>query len=214
MLIKLATFSKQYGFWILLAFHFFGVVMMAFYDLELFASLTPLNLLQSALLVFFASEKQEWKKLARFFMAAFLIGYWAEVLGTQTGFPFGSYWYLPNLGPQLIEVPLIIGVNWFLLAYSAALWVKRWIASKVWQAALAAALMVLLDFFIEPLCEVLGFWAWEHQTAPWENYLGWYGVSLVVQIIFQRLNIKEDNSLGRWYFIFVTLFFMMLNILL
>ena len=55
---KLANFSKRYGLGILITFHFFGVVMMAYYDLDLFASFTPGNLMLSAILVFFASAQK------------------------------------------------------------------------------------------------------------------------------------------------------------
>lgn len=211
---KLANFSKRYGLGILITFHFFGVVMMAYYDLDLFASFTPGNLMLSAILVFFASAQKEWGKLGLFLSLSFLIGYWAEVLGTQTGFPFGSYQYLPNLGFQILAVPLVIGVNWFLIAYSAAMWARKFVASKWFQVLLASALMVALDLFIEPLCEVLGFWAWENKSAPLANYLGWYGVSILVQASLVGLKIKEDNPLARWYFVLVALFFIMLNILL
>lgn len=81
MLDKVANFAKRYGLAILFTFHFFGVLMMAFYDLNLFASFTPGNLLLSAFLVFMASEKREWPKLALFFILSFAIGYGAEVLG-------------------------------------------------------------------------------------------------------------------------------------
>lgn len=214
MLDTLARFSKQYGIYVLLAFHFFGVIMMAFYDLDLFASFTPGNLILSALILFFASERREWKKLAIFFSLSYLIGYLAELIGTQTGFPFGEYWYLPHLGPQLIGVPLVIGVNWFLIAYSAALWTRKFSPNSVVQVLVASALMVGLDLFIEPLCERLGFWAWADKIAPWQNYLGWYGVSMIVQLIFKALMINADNALARWYFVMVTLFFIMLNLLL
>ncbi len=211
---RLVSFARQYGFWVLLVIHFFGVIMMSYVDLDLFASFTPLNLLLSALLLFLASAQTEWKALFYFFSASFLIGFGAEVLGTQTGFPFGEYWYLPKLGPQRIGVPLIIGVNWFLLAYSSALWAAKWFSNLWIRVLVAAALMVGLDFFIEPLCETLGFWAWRAKVAPWENYLGWYGVSIVVQAIFVSLKIKNDNPLARGYLMLVALFFIMLNILL
>lgn len=214
MLDKAMLWSKRYGFWVLATFHFFGVVMMAYYDLDLFASFTPLNLLLSASLVLLAAQKEDLSKLISFFLLSFGIGYGVEVLGTQTGFPFGDYRYLENLGIQFWEVPPIIGINWFLLAYASALWTRQLISNSTFQIFIAAALMVGLDFFIEPLCEILGFWAWENKVAPWENYLGWYGVSLLVQWIYTRIGIQSDNLLARQYFVLVTLFFIMLNLLL
>lgn len=213
MLDPLRYFARGYGIWILGVIHFFGIWVIAYADRDFFAAFTPLNLLLSAGLVLLAASADEWSKIASFFLISFSIGFAVEVLGTQTGFPFGEYAYLHNLGPKLIEVPLMIGVNWFLLAYSTALWARKWFFNKIIRMIVAAALMVSLDFFIEPLCADLGFWAWEGNTVPWKNYLAWFVVAFVIQLFFVKLNIKQDTALARWYLPIIALFFIMLNLL-
>ncbi len=207
-------FSERYGLWILSIVHFFGVLVIPFWDLDYFAGFTPLNLLLSAVLIVGAAGNHELKKLTWFFVGSFALGFGVEVLGTQTGFPFGIYWYLDNLGPKWIEVPLMIGVNWFLLSYSSALWASRWFKSIWLRMIVASALMVGLDLFIEPLSQTLGFWAWEGNSIPLKNYLAWFVVSLIMQWFFCKLNIQRDNSLARWYLLLIAGFFSMLNILL
>jgi len=214
MLNNWRRISQAYGFYSLLVIHFFGVLVISFADLDFFAGFTPLNLLLSGLLILGAVKESEFKKVLLFALFSFSIGYGVEVLGTQTGFPFGEYWYLHNLGPKLIAVPLMIGVNWFVLAYSSALWAARWTAQPILRAFIASGLMVGLDFFIEPLSAILGFWAWEGNSIPPQNYLAWFVVALLIQAGFIRMKIAEDNVLARWYLPLITAFFILLNILL
>lgn len=214
MLDPLRLFAQKYGLWILGVIHFFGVWVIAFADLDFFAGFTPLNLFLSAALILLAASADDFPKLGYFFLISFSIGYLVEVLGTQTGFPFGEYWYLHNLGFKVFEVPIIIGVNWFVLAYSTALWTKRWFKFPLLQMVFAAALMVALDFFIEPLSATLGFWAWEGNIIPWENYLAWFVVAFIIQFFFVKLNLQHDTKLARWYLPLIASFFIMLNLFL
>lgn len=214
MLDPFRQFARSYGFWILAVIHFFGVIVISFADLDFFAAFTPLNLYLSAILVLLASQADDYPKMLHFLLASFTIGFGVEVLGTQTGFPFGDYRYLHNLGFKLIEVPIVIGLNWFLLAYSTALWAKRWTINPLLRMIIAAALMVGLDFFIEPLSAQLGFWAWAGNVIPWENYLAWFVVAFAIQFIFVKLNLQHDTKLARWYLPLIAFFFIMLNIFL
>lgn len=214
MQTRLQLLSRNYGLGLLAFVHFFGIWVISYGDRDFFAGFTPLNLILAALLFFGASSKQELPKLGIYALHCIGIGYGVEVLGTQTGIPFGNYAYLHNLGPKLIAVPLLIGVNWFLLAYSSALWAKLWSSSNLVRILIGAALMVGLDFFIEPLCAELGFWQWEGNKIPPQNYLAWFGVAMLMQALFIRLKLQADQALARWYLVLIALFFMMLNILI
>ena len=78
----------------------------------LVVSLTPLNLLMSSVLLILAEDNQ--KKAVFFLICCFVIGFSAEVLGVKTGILFGDYQYGETLGVKLWEVPLVIGLNWFI----------------------------------------------------------------------------------------------------
>ena len=209
MLEVLKSFTNKYGLWILGVVHFFGILVISFADTKFWASFTPLNLLLALVLVFLVATKM--RSLAVFFLISFSIGYLAELLGTQTGFPFGDYQYLQNLGPKIVEVPMLIGVNWFLMAYATRLWANSLLKFHLAQAILASLFMVSVDFFIEPIAATLGFWQWENDIIPIENYFGWLAVSFIVQVLFPRSLQDERNFIAKWYLPIIFLFFLILN---
>lgn len=206
---KLRQLANQYGLWVLAVIHFFGILVISWADTDFFASFTPLNLLISVGLIFMITTKM--RSLGIFFFISFTIGYLAELLGTQTGFPFGNYQYLNNLGPKLMEVPILIGVNWFLMAYASRLWTNTWFKSRIVQALAASVLMVVVDFFLEPIAATLGFWQWENDIIPSENYLGWLVVSFIVQTLFPKTLVAEKNQIAKLYLPMIFLFFLILN---
>lgn len=211
---KISAFMAAYGIWVLVALHFFGLMTMLMVDLNHFASYTPLNLLVSAAVLYWAAPRYAKPGMRLFFLSTFFIGYAAEYLGTQTGFPFGNYLYLDNLRPHLGGVPVVIGVNWFLLAYASAQLTDRFVRPAWLRVLSASALMVLLDFFIEPVAGTLGYWQWENDIIPWQNYLGWFGVSIIIQSIYQRWSGAHSNRWAQWYNLIVLIFFVILNLAL
>jgi putative membrane protein len=110
-------------------------------------------------------------------MVLILFGYSIEWVGIHTGWPFGAYQYLFALGPKLMGVPLIIGINWILLSYGS-LQVAKIFHGKThptWFLCIKASmLMLVMDAMIEPLCAQLGFWKWSWGFAPIQNYLAWF----------------------------------------
>lgn len=168
-------------------------------------SLTSINLLLTALLIVY-SHPGTLKTLMKFLAITFIIGYGVEVLGVHTGFPFGSYVYGETLGWKVLQVPLIIGVNWFLLSYTFGMLVKP-LKNAYLQVLLAAVGMVALDVLIEHVAMRLDYWSWEGGQIPWSNYLGWLAVSLVVQLIFVKLRFSTANTLSWPVFIAQLLYF-------
>ena len=59
-------------------------------------------------------------KFIVFMAIAFLIGFGAEVIGVNTSYLFGNYVYGVNLGPKLLNVSIVIGLLWGVLALGAA----------------------------------------------------------------------------------------------
>ncbi|MEQ8624724.1 MAG: carotenoid biosynthesis protein [Vicingaceae bacterium] len=179
-----------------------------------FIEKTTINLmLQLLLLVIIFPIRQ--KKEFLLFFAFFFIGFFVEVLGVKTGFPFGEYAYGENLGIKIIDVPLLIGLNWVLLAFAAGS-ISNYLPQKYFipKILLGASLMVLLDVLMEPVVAQLDFWEFENNTAPFENYFSWFLIASLMQFLFQKMKIKGDkifslNLLGVQIF-----FFLILNILL
>ncbi|MCC5937583.1 MAG: carotenoid biosynthesis protein [Lunatimonas sp.] len=195
-------------------FHLVGVLgLYVEFTRTYFQTLTPLHLLMCAgILLYFHTD---WSKGFWWFaIAAFGIGMLAEIIGVQTGLLFGDYQYGPVLGPKLAGVPLIIGVNWFILAYSAGQLSRKFIRSNWGAAAVAAALMVVLDFVIEPVAVQLDFWTWEQGDIPVENYLGWFAVAFSIQLLYQKLSFDKQNPISTFLLLNLFLFFSILVFIL
>jgi putative membrane protein len=179
---------------------------------ELFALLTPLNLLSS--LVFLLLFHTDWRPTFWAYAAlAFLVGFGVEVVGVHTGLIFGSYQYGSVLGVKVAEVPLTIGVNWLLLTYACGSVCDafRW---PVWSKVLAAAgLMTLLDVLIEPVAIRLDFWSWNSPSVPLQNYLAWYVISAFLMIAFYTLPFRKNNRLALLMLAVQFLFFGLSNLL-
>lgn len=173
-----------------------------------FILLTPFNLLISVS-VMLGFHRNWTGRFVVFLGICFAVGFGAEVYGVQTGRLFGAYTYGEVLGFKVFETPLLIGVNWVLVTYSAAATVgavfpkiSRWAGS-----VLAAGSMVLLDVLIEPDAIQYRFWIWETGDAPMQNYLGWFLVALPLQLLLGAWIGPVKNNVAVALFILQGLFF-------
>ena len=162
--------------------------------LPLFKLLTPYNLLLTLVICLFYVP---FKKFILPFIYVFTIGYVLEIVGVETKLLFGDYDYNGSvLGTQLFNVPLIIGVNWFILTLgtrACANWLTK---STYLQIVYAAILMVGLDILIEPIAIKYEFWNWAQDDAPKQNYLMWFIASIVMQAIITKKSSLIPYSLG------------------
>lgn len=199
---------------IISVFYFVGFIGMAIPMFRpYFQVITPLHLiLNFGILLYF---HKGWNtSFISFLCIGFICGYGVEVLGVQTGFPFGEYWYGPVLGWQLFEVPLMIGINWLILVYCTGNLLAEKIENDWLAAALAAVLMMFIDVIIEPVAVALDFWQWEADEIPTSNYIGWVAVAFIIQIFYRKLNFNKENTIS-WYLLFnIIIFFALLNFIL
>lgn len=175
-----------------------------------FLSLTPLNLVVNIIMLMFFHNKWTTKfVLSSVFIG--LLGYFIEVIGVKTGCIFGNYYYNESLGFKILDVPIMMTLNWFLLIYCAATLLHK-IENIFIFSLLGAGIITLLDTLIEPLCSNLHFWAWEtiNSTAPLQNYIAWFIVSFFMFIFFRKVN---GNISNRYSFIILLLQFLFFGIL-
>jgi putative membrane protein len=205
---KIKTFCRQQGVRLLLLLHVFGLIAIALISKEL-AAFSAINLLITFAVIGLAHRGKK-QNFWAFFTLSYLIGYGVEYLGTQTGFPFGDYSYGQNLAPLLFEVPLIIGVNWFVLAMAAGYFTQNIISNQWLRIPVAALIMVFIDFFIEKVAPILDYWSWKDAIVPLVNYLGWFVVSLIVQVLWTVFLRKSENSVAQHYLWIVLGFFIIL----
>ena len=177
---------------------------------QIFRQLTPLNLIMTTLVVLY--YHREWNlKFLIFLVITFLTGFFVELIGVETGFIFGSYHYGETLGPKLLDIPVIIGLNWVLLVYISG-FVSRAFLHDLWLKVISGALlMVLLDILIEPTAIRFDYWQWENKLVPIRNYFGWFVVSLPLHYLFQHNVIQKTNRIApQVYFIMLGFFFVLL----
>jgi uncharacterized membrane protein len=198
---------------VVVVFHLVGLAGMMISEARpIFQLLTPFHLLVCTVLLL--SVHKDWNlNFILFLVLSFTLGFLSEVLGVKTGFPFGNYHYSEVLGFQLWEVPVIIGVNWFLLVYLTGS-ILQGKVPYYWAALIAAILMVIIDVLIEPVAIKLNFWQWEEAKIPLSNYLGWFGVALILHYLYHRLKFHKENPLNWVLLMSLILFFVSLNFLL
>lgn len=198
---------------ILLIFHLVGLAGILSPYRSLFLLLTPVHLLV-CLVTLFWSHRDKKKSLYVASGVIFSLGFILEWVGVKTGFPFGYYHYGRGLGPGLDGIPLMIGVNWLLLIYALSSVLNPLPLPVFLKALIGAMVMVLIDFFIEPLSSILDYWHWEGGSIPKENYWGWFGYSFLLLIIFDFFDFRKFNPVAKYYIGFQTLFFIILNVAL
>jgi putative membrane protein len=134
-----------------------------------------------------------------------------EWIGVHKNLIFGNYSYGPTLGLKVDEIPLIIGVNWFLLIYSAGVLMQRTrIRSILIRVIVGAIILVLLDLIIEPVAQHLGYWHWANNSVPLKNYLGWFLVSGVMLFVFEKFGFRKQGMVAPVLLLVQFVFFMVL----
>jgi putative membrane protein len=222
------SFKYKIAFVAAILFHFFGAIGIVFWDRNWFVSLTPLNLLLMAFLIIWTQQHRN-RAFFSFMFIAVLTGIIAEVIGVNYGFLFGNYRYGTTLGLSFFGVPLILGVNWFIIIYCIGMIMERlhrWTQRKM-EAANAtispvfktfsfivdgALLATFFDWILEPVAIKLGFWSWLGDgSVPFFNYVSWFIISALLLFIFRLFHFNKHNYFAVHLFIIQFLFFLFLR---
>ncbi|MFY0599574.1 MAG: carotenoid biosynthesis protein [Cyclobacteriaceae bacterium] len=199
---------------LLILLHIVGAVgCMLDFSRSWMLMLTPVNLLISASILIYNHEASK-KKLFLFLALSGAIGFIVELMGVKTGMIFGSYEYGNTLGMKLWDVPIIIGINWFILSYAFGCITKHLRIHFVLKSIIAASMMTLLDFLIEPVAIYLDYWSWENNEIPIQNYLGWFITALLIQLLFHKFDFNAKNQVSKILIISQLIFFTSLFIYL
>lgn len=209
---------------IALLFHVSGCIGMFTSHREWFIQNTPLNLLLMFGLLIFTHQP----KRLHFFglvLLCFTVGMATEILGVHTGLLFGNYSYGDVMGVKFMQVPLLIGINWFVIVYCAGMVVTKfhnWIEAKYVTAGSmlsqqlknvsiiidGALLATFFDYIMEPVAVKLGYWSWlGNGSIPFLNYLCWFVISAGLLYFFTRLKDQPVNHFAVHLFIIQLLFF-------
>ena len=208
-LIPSNTTSKISVF-IIWLFHLCGMVGISYGNKDFFLAFTPINLFISFVLLFVNQKQLESKELKSAFLI-FFIGMVSEILGVNYGLIFGDYVYLDNLGVKILGVPVLIGVNWIILTFITGSLSSFIFKNKYVSILMGAILMIGLDLLIEPVAPLLGFWIFDLQKVPLQNYLGWFVIGMITQALFQFKIAEKELTFSTHLLIINTIFFAFLN---
>ena len=147
-----------------------------------------------------------------FLLISFLFGMAIEILGVNTGEIFGVYSYGKTLGPKLMGVPYIIGINWFMLTYGAYLLFP---VRLTWLRILFVPIfMVAYDWVMEPVAIALDFWNWQGETIPLQNYIDWFIAATILAIILHLMPFDKHNPFHKGLITIQAIFFIFLRLFL
>lgn len=171
-----------------------------------FSPFTPYTLLLTCFVFLIHSPLADKKFLIAFFSIAFL-GFIIEVIGVKTGLVFGKYSYGDGLGFKLLNVPLIISINWAMLIFAGIRIVSGIFANKIVSLVVAAILVTIIDLIIEQVAPKLDFWKFEGGLPGLHNYIGWIGVAFFTSYFYYPTIIKGNLSVSLIILILQIIFF-------
>lgn len=126
--------------------------------------------------------------------------YGIELIGVTTGWPYGEFVYLIELGPMLLgQVPLGLPVFFFPLVLNSYLLVLLLLGetARYTPVRLFATLGVVLamDLVLDPGAVGLGFWQYAttsgYYGVPLSNYAGWLLSGTISVWVFDRILARE-----------------------
>lgn len=176
-----------------------------------FIRLIPLALLLNVFLLVYFHKPQRIAVYTLMVVVA-VLGFAIEVIGVKTGTLFGNYTYGNTLGPKLMGVPLLIGINWFFLTYAASLVAGKIVGNTLLQILLGSSMVVVYDFVMEPVAVYTEMWHWEKGIIPIQNYLMWFITAAFFVFLFSRLAKNSRNPLATPILVLQFLFFTVLHL--
>lgn len=173
------------------------------------AALSWLNILLCGVVVLLCegNGSGKWRTFAVIALTGFVI----ELIGTQTSWLFGNYYYGQSLGLKLLGVPLVIGVNWYAIVLASSNAIRLVPMPKILQALLAGLLATMMDMIIEPAAIRYDFWDWRTGSIPVYNYVCWFVFSALFSYFYlwrsTRLNVTAFALFVIWGLFFSALIF-------
>ena len=222
-------FSKyQIATSLAILFHVIGITGILFFDKDFFIRSTPFNLLLMFALLLWTQEKQN-KFFLLFIATCFLAGVGVEIIGVNTSALFGSYQYGNVLGTKIMNVPLIIGINWFIIIYCCGISVHTLLMKIINRMPVTetttpqalkalsiiidgAMLAVFFDWLMEPVAVKLNYWHWNGDgSVPFYNYTCWFIISVLLLTIFHFCKFEKQNKFAVNLLLVQFMFFLVLK---
>lgn len=127
-----------------------------------------------------------------------LYAYLIEYIGLKTGFPYGSFEYLIELGPMISGVPIGLPVFFIPLVLNSYILVNLAnVESNFRRFIYSLGLVLVVDAILDPAAVALGIWEYSsglYYGVPLSNYLGWILSASIVLIVLDH--IFEPSEVG------------------
>jgi bisanhydrobacterioruberin hydratase len=164
-----------------------------------------------------------------FFLICFGVGLAVEITGINTGILFGDYTYGNVLGYKVQNVPVLIGINWFIIIYCSGISINTLLMKAVDRIATdtgknpmalkalsvivdGATLAVFFDWLMEPVAVKLGYWVWNGDgSVPMLNYICWFVISLLLLTAFHFAKFNKQNKFAVNLLLIQLMFFLLLR---
>ena len=99
------------------------------------------------------------KYFAIFGSVTFIFSLLVEILGSKTGWPFGTYSYADSLGFKVAGVPIIVPFAWIMMAHPVLIAARKTFPN--WAFLYGGAGLMVWDLFLDPQMVSVGKWTWE-----------------------------------------------------
>jgi len=197
--VSLAVLLTLYAFTRILQILPFSTPSTALVALEIFSALT--------FALIHGAKHYRLRGILVFAAICLVIGNIIENIGVFTGFPYGHYQFLPLMGPQLVRVPILLGlayigmayVSWTLARLILGATASRPIGTQlITVPILAAVIMTAWDFAQDPVWStLLHAWRWRDGGiwfgVPLTNYAGWLLTVFLIYFAF-ALYLRRPTS--------------------
>lgn len=130
--------------------------------------------------------------------------FFIEIIGVNTGFPYGFFEYGIDLGPMLFgQVPLGLPVFFIPLVVNAYLLILLLVPERtekiVPRLLTVIGTVLLLDLVLDPGAVAINFWDYGgglYYGVPLSNYLGWV-LSASVSVFILDLSLNREGLIER-----------------
>lgn len=143
-----------------------------------------------------------WKYFRRYVSITLTFAFLIELIGLNTGWPFGTYTYDASLGPQLLGIPLVVPFAWAMMAHPLLIVARR--MTKTFTFLYGGFALMAWDLFLDPQMVGDGRWKWEvtgshvpfQPDIPLSNMFGWLLAGIALMGLLNILLPKEQRKYG------------------
>ena len=139
---------------------------------------------------------------ATFASVTFVFALLVEIIGSKTGWPFGSYVYDDSLGIKIAGVPVLVPFAWIMMAHPVLIEARKTIPS--WAFLYGGAGLMVWDLFLDPQMVAAGRWSWDvvgphvpfQPEIPLSNSAGWLFAGMGLMALLNLILPKERRKAG------------------